>query len=160
MMPYTDPDRQRAWQREYMRARRAADPTITERSKAQMRARYAADPAVRARQLAKAAERRQGKAAEAAEADSVPEVAPERRQRADRAPEVRPRTWMDDALCAQIDVEAFFPEKGGSTKSAKAICALCDVRAECLTYALANDERYGIWGGLTERERRKLARKA
>ncbi len=63
---------------------------------------------------------------------------------------------MDDALCAQTDPEAFFPEQGGSTRDAKAICASCEVSAECLAYALRNDERFGIWGGFSERERRKL----
>jgi WhiB family redox-sensing transcriptional regulator len=68
--------------------------------------------------------------------------------------------WQGDALCAQTDPEAFFPEKGGSTRDAKRICASCDVRAQCLEYALQNDERFGIWGGLSERERRKLKRRA
>ncbi len=66
--------------------------------------------------------------------------------------------WQEQALCAQTDPEAFFPEKGGSTREAKRICSGCDVRAECLEYALANDERFGIWGGLSERERRRLRR--
>jgi WhiB family transcriptional regulator, redox-sensing transcriptional regulator len=64
--------------------------------------------------------------------------------------------WMDRALCAETDPEAFFPEKGGSTRDAKLVCRSCEVRAECLEYALANDERFGIWGGLSERERRRL----
>lgn len=68
--------------------------------------------------------------------------------------------WQADALCAQTDPEAFFPEKGGSTRDAKRICTTCDVRGECLEYALQNDERFGIWGGLSERERRKLKRRA
>lgn len=72
--------------------------------------------------------------------------------------ELPPREeWMDDALCAQTDPEAFFPEKGGSTKPAKNICAGCTVAAECLTYALDHNERFGIWGGVSERDRRKLA---
>lgn len=66
--------------------------------------------------------------------------------------------WQADALCAQTDPEAFFPEKGGSTRDAKRVCAACTVRAECLDYAMANDERFGIWGGLSERERRRLRR--
>jgi WhiB family transcriptional regulator, redox-sensing transcriptional regulator len=66
--------------------------------------------------------------------------------------------WQDRALCAQTDPEAFFPEKGGSTREAKKICLGCEVRAECLDYALAHDERFGIWGGLSERERRRLKR--
>ena len=68
--------------------------------------------------------------------------------------------WQERALCAQTDPEAFFPEKGGSTREAKRICSGCEVRAECLEYALAHDERFGIWGGLSERERRKLKRRA
>ena len=66
--------------------------------------------------------------------------------------------WQSDALCAQTDPEAFFPEKGGSTRDAKRICTSCDVRDQCLEYALQNDERFGIWGGLSERERRRLRR--
>jgi WhiB family transcriptional regulator, redox-sensing transcriptional regulator len=66
--------------------------------------------------------------------------------------------WQERALCAQTDPEAFFPEKGGSTREAKRICSGCEVRAECLEYALAHDERFGIWGGLSERERRRLRR--
>ena len=68
--------------------------------------------------------------------------------------------WQDRALCAQTDPEAFFPEKGGSTREAKKVCSSCEVRAECLDFALANDERFGIWGGLSERERRKLKKRA
>ena len=64
--------------------------------------------------------------------------------------------WQERALCAQTDPEAFFPEKGGSTREAKKVCLTCDVRGDCLEYALMNDERFGIWGGLSERERRKL----
>ena len=66
--------------------------------------------------------------------------------------------WQERALCAQTDPEAFFPEKGGSTREAKRICSGCEVKAECLDYALAHDERFGIWGGLSERERRRLRR--
>lgn len=67
--------------------------------------------------------------------------------------------WQERALCAQTDPEAFFPEKGGSTREAKRICLGCEVRSECLEYALAHDERFGIWGGLSERERRKLKKR-
>ncbi|MGA9373688.1 MAG: WhiB family transcriptional regulator [Mycobacterium sp.] len=66
--------------------------------------------------------------------------------------------WQERGLCAQTDPEAFFPEKGGSTREAKRICQGCEVRDRCLEYALANDERFGIWGGLSERERRRLKR--
>lgn len=68
--------------------------------------------------------------------------------------------WQTDALCAQTDPEAFFPEKGGSTRDAKKVCGACNVRSQCLEYALANDERFGIWGGLSERERRRLRKRA
>jgi WhiB family redox-sensing transcriptional regulator len=71
-----------------------------------------------------------------------------------------PLGWQERALCAQTDPEAFFPEKGGSTREAKKVCGSCEVRSECLDYALAHDERFGIWGGLSERERRKLKRRA
>jgi WhiB family redox-sensing transcriptional regulator len=67
--------------------------------------------------------------------------------------------WQENALCAETDPEAFFPEKGGSTREAKRICTGCEVRAECLEFALSNDERFGIWGGLSERERRRLRRR-
>jgi WhiB family redox-sensing transcriptional regulator len=68
--------------------------------------------------------------------------------------------WQEQALCAQTDPEAFFPEKGGSTREAKRVCSRCDVRGDCLTFALSHDERFGIWGGLSERERRRLKREA
>ncbi len=67
--------------------------------------------------------------------------------------------WQEQALCAQTDPEAFFPEKGGSTREAKRICRACGVRDECLEFALRHDERFGIWGGLSERERRRLKKR-
>ncbi len=69
-------------------------------------------------------------------------------------------SWQERALCAQTDPEAFFPEKGGSTREAKKVCVGCTVQTQCLEYALAHDERFGIWGGLSERERRKLKKRA
>jgi WhiB family transcriptional regulator, redox-sensing transcriptional regulator len=68
--------------------------------------------------------------------------------------------WQEFALCAQTDPEAFFPEKGGSSREAKKVCANCEVRFECLEYALEHDIRWGIWGGLSERERCRLKREA
>ncbi len=65
-------------------------------------------------------------------------------------------SWRLEALCAETDPEAFFPEKGGSTREAKRVCAGCPVRMQCLEFALAGDERFGIWGGLSERERRRV----
>ena len=66
-------------------------------------------------------------------------------------PDAEELGWQDRALCAQTDPEAFFPEK---------VCLTCEVRDECLESALMNDERFGIWGGLSERERRKLKKRA
>lgn len=66
--------------------------------------------------------------------------------------------WQERALCAQTDPEAFFPEKGGSTREAKKICTGCEVKAECLEYALRHGEKFGIWGGMSERERRRIRR--
>ena len=68
--------------------------------------------------------------------------------------------WADQAACLVAEPDTFFPEKGGSTREAKRICNDCPVKAECLEYALENDERFGIWGGMSERERRKLRRLA
>jgi WhiB family transcriptional regulator, redox-sensing transcriptional regulator len=69
-----------------------------------------------------------------------------------------PQEWADSALCAQTDPEVFFPEKGGITRPAKRICLGCPVRQECLDYALEHNERFGIWGGHSERERRRILR--
>ena len=68
--------------------------------------------------------------------------------------------WRNRARCAETDPESFFPEKGGSTREAKLVCRGCEVRAECLAYALERDERFGVWGGLSERERRRFKREA
>src|ERR1700731_3449779 len=65
---------------------------------------------------------------------------------------------QEKALCAQTDPEASFPEKDCSTREAKRMCLGSEVRDACLDYALAHDERFGIWGGLSERERRRLKR--
>ena len=68
-----------------------------------------------------------------------------------------PGGWRDSALCAQTDPEIFFPDKGESVTAAKRVCRSCEVRAECLQEALDRGERFGVWGGLSERERRALA---
>lgn len=67
-----------------------------------------------------------------------------------------PLPWTESAVCATADPDAFFPEKGGSVREAKAVCAGCDVRRQCLTFALDHGERFGVWGGLSERDRRRL----
>ena len=64
--------------------------------------------------------------------------------------------WVEDGTCNQTDPEAFFPERGGSNREAKRVCKACPVVAECLEYALRNDEPFGIWGGTSERERRRM----
>jgi WhiB family redox-sensing transcriptional regulator len=79
-------------------------------------------------------------------------------ERFESDPDAADDQWQENALCAQTDPEAFFPEKGGSTREAKRICLGCEVKNACLEYALSNDERFGIWGGLSERERRRLKR--
>lgn len=65
-------------------------------------------------------------------------------------------TWREAAVCASVGTEPFFPEKGASAREARAVCAVCPVRAACLRYAIEHDERHGIWGGLTEHQRRRL----
>jgi WhiB family redox-sensing transcriptional regulator len=66
--------------------------------------------------------------------------------------------WQDEANCLGVDPDLFFPERGASTREAKEVCRGCVVRLECLEYALSNGEKFGIWGGLSERERRRLRR--
>ena len=64
--------------------------------------------------------------------------------------------WKAEAACTPDQADLFFPERGEDADEAKRICAGCTVRRECLIYALANNERHGIWGGTSRRERRKL----
>jgi WhiB family transcriptional regulator, redox-sensing transcriptional regulator len=71
-----------------------------------------------------------------------------------------PEDWRDQARCAETDPELWFPERGSNSLRAKRICAQCEVRAECLDYAMEHDEIFGIWGGLGETERRALRRQA
>ncbi|MEU2261415.1 WhiB family transcriptional regulator [Streptomyces sp. NPDC058423] len=67
-------------------------------------------------------------------------------------------SWQETALCAQVGPEFFFPAPGSSTREAKQLCGACEGRVACLEYALANDERFGVWGGLSEKERGRLRR--
>lgn len=68
--------------------------------------------------------------------------------------------WQDDAECAEIASEFFFPDEdnliAGNYKVARTICAGCPVKVQCLEYAVANDERFGMWGGLKPGERSRL----
>jgi WhiB family redox-sensing transcriptional regulator len=68
------------------------------------------------------------------------------------------RRWQERANCLGVDPDLFFPERGASTREAKSVCRGCDVRLECLEYALGHGEKFGIWGGLSERERRRVRR--
>ena len=71
---------------------------------------------------------------------------------------LQPVDWQANARCTEVDPEIFFPERGGSSKAARAVCNRCEVRMQCLEYALNNKEQFGIWGGTSERERRRLRR--
>lgn len=66
--------------------------------------------------------------------------------------------WQDFALCAQTDPDIFFPEKGGSTTPATTVCSACPVQGQCLEYAISHDIRHGIWGGMSDNDRRRIAR--
>jgi len=66
-------------------------------------------------------------------------------------PAILPENWQDDANCLGVDPDLFFPERGASTREAKEVCRGCEV-------ALQNGEKFGIWGGLSERERRRIRR--
>jgi WhiB family redox-sensing transcriptional regulator len=68
------------------------------------------------------------------------------------------RRWQERANCLGVDPDLFFPERGASTREAKSVCRGCEVRGECLEYALDHGEKFGIWGGLSERERRRVRR--
>lgn len=68
--------------------------------------------------------------------------------------------WTDGALCTQVDRDLFFPEHGESSKPARRICQRCDVREECLNFALTHGEKTGVWGGMSARQRSKLLRSA
>ena len=67
-------------------------------------------------------------------------------------------SWTEEANCKGADADLFFPERGASTRKAKAICRACTVQDQCLEYAVENSEKFGIWGGLSERERRRIKR--
>lgn len=71
------------------------------------------------------------------------------------------RPWVGYAACRDADPGLFFAgTEGGDTRTAQRICAGCPVRDECLDWALAAGMPYGVWGGTTEQERRRLARRS
>ena len=76
----------------------------------------------------------------------------------EQLPASEDRSWQDQANCLGVDPDLFFPERGASTREAKEVCRGCEVRKQCLDYAMENGEKFGIWGGLSERERRRLRR--
>ena len=76
----------------------------------------------------------------------------------DATDETEEASWQLEANCLGVDPDLFFPERGASTKEAKAVCKGCVVREDCLEFALQNGEKFGIWGGLSERERRRIRR--
>ena len=65
-------------------------------------------------------------------------------------------TWREHAACLGADTDLWYPERGERTAEAKAVCAACPVRAECLAFALDNGEKFGVWGGKSERQRRRM----
>ncbi len=69
----------------------------------------------------------------------------------------RPK-WMSRANCLGVDPDLFFPARGADSREPKAVCEGCVVREECLERALTNREKFGIWGGKSERERRRIRR--
>ncbi len=72
--------------------------------------------------------------------------------------ETAEKSWQDLANCLGVDPDLFFPERGASTREAKDVCRGCVVREDCLEFALRNGEKFGIWGGMSERERRRIRR--
>lgn len=70
-----------------------------------------------------------------------------------------PYGWQEDAACRGIEPEIFFPVSDEEAGPAKAICGACDVRRACLIFSFQNKERYGVWGGVTEKERIDMARR-
>jgi len=73
--------------------------------------------------------------------------------------ETSPETsWMARGNCAESDPSVFFPSDGVGVEVARRICADCPVKAECVEYALENRIDHGVWGGTSERERRRILR--
>lgn len=66
-------------------------------------------------------------------------------------------SWQVDGSCRGVDAELFFPPTEDESAPAKAICETCPVRLACLAFALERNERFGVWGGLTEKERARLS---
>lgn len=67
-------------------------------------------------------------------------------------------SWRQHAACRGVDPDVFYPSSDEEADAAKSVCAVCPVQQTCLEFALTNRERDGVWGGATERERRRLVR--
>ena len=87
--------------------------------------------------------------------------APVERTTVDETPDETPDeyAWMFEARCRGIDPAEFFPSDGTGVETAQRVCAACPVRSECLEYALVNRIEHGVWGGASERERRRILRR-
>jgi WhiB family redox-sensing transcriptional regulator len=70
--------------------------------------------------------------------------------------EINPARWWEHGECRGMDPNLWFPERGEDSRPAKAVCAVCPVRTHCLEDALEHDDHFGIWGGTSERERRRI----
>ena len=68
------------------------------------------------------------------------------------------QAWRDYAACVGMDPDIFFVPRGGTNEPARRVCARCPVRADCLEFALANNEYLGVWGGSSEQDRRRIKR--
>jgi WhiB family redox-sensing transcriptional regulator len=77
-----------------------------------------------------------------------------------QVPITEERPWMVFAACRDADPSVFFPTTREGVDEALAICATCPVRSDCLDYAVEARERFGVWGGMTEKQRRRLLRRS
>jgi WhiB family transcriptional regulator, redox-sensing transcriptional regulator len=68
-------------------------------------------------------------------------------------------SWMHHARCRGLSPSLFFPPDGEGVQAARPVCGECPVRVQCLEFALANDINNGVWGGTSERERRRILRR-
>lgn len=69
-----------------------------------------------------------------------------------------PMVWGQLGNCVGVNQDLFFPRRGDDPSPAKALCRACPVRTDCLSYALETNQKFGIWGGMTEGQRRRLKR--
>jgi WhiB family redox-sensing transcriptional regulator len=67
-------------------------------------------------------------------------------------------SWRTKAACQGLDPQIFYPETDEEAEKAKDVCGVCPVQGACLEYALNRREKEGVWGGCTERERRRIIR--